>query len=93
MYRVAQKFQKMGGGVLPGVVGVGEGEDVVDNGDSGSHIVVACRQRRHHMHAVEVGERPQALSLARTNQFSHRGCCGSGGIERHQRFAGLAVLD
>jgi hypothetical protein len=50
--------------LFAGVVGVGEGEDFVDNRDSGAHIIIARRQRRHYVHAVEMGEWPQTLALA-----------------------------
>ena len=51
------------------------------------------RARRHDVRAVEVGERPQPALLAGGGELVHRRGVGAGGVERHERLAGLAVAD
>ena len=58
-----------------------------------AHVVVADRQRRHDVQAVEVGERPQPALLARRGQLDHRLVVGAGGVVRHERLAGRPVAD
>ena len=65
-------------------------EDLVEDRQSFLGLYLRDGARRHHMHAVEVGERHESALLALRNEFAHG---RRGAAVRSQRLAGRAIRD
>ncbi len=57
------------------------------------HFGLADDAGRHEVRAIEVHERPRSLFAHRGHELVHGLRVGTGGVERHERFASHAVAD
>jgi hypothetical protein len=77
--------------LFAGVVRIGDIKHFVDDGEAFSDLSVTCGERWRHMDTVEMGEWPQAFCFRRSQNFTHWFCVRTGCIERHKRFACVAI--